>query len=624
MHSGQGDEASENTYRPMPLPDEPRPPAASEVRQGVVFPAHGDPWQPPAEDRWAQPGADATRPATPGAQPAAGRPWGEPQPTPPQPDEGAEATRLLTPYGSGTHAGAPQQQGFGAAPTSPVPPAAPGFGEPQGYVQLGHPDQPSYTGQPPYTGQPEHFPQGGHPAQPQHPGQQAPDAAYGDPYGGGPRPGSGDAEKTQLIPPYTQHPLPPLDGPAHLGPGGVAGDGDKTQLMAPYREPSAALPAQPEELRQPLPPEQSFAAPVPPLPQGPPPAGARIPAAVEAPMPGAAPYAIRPGTPDEHPPPAYGNEPAPVEPTQQLPRFTDSWDQGPQGPHQGQGHGQGGAGFGAQEQGQAAPDDDYDYLYRRDDEPPRQPAPQAPQAPAAYDRMPGHGGPHDGGPGANRYDGGGYDGGRYDDGPRRKKPSPVVLVGVGVAVLAVVGVGAGALLSGGGSGKDQQPAGATSSAGAGSSGGSDAAQAQAKQLDGLLQTSDGSRTAVINAVASIKTCSNLGTSASDLRTAAGQRDDLVTKLSHMDLGQLPDHAELVSQLTIAWKASAAADKHYAAWADEVAGKKGCQKGHAKSTVEAQRGNASSGEATLAKKRAADLWNPIAQRYGLTQRQYTQL
>ncbi|PWI45908.1 hypothetical protein [Streptomyces sp. ICBB 8177] len=603
MHSGQGDEASENTYRPMPLPDEPRPPAASEVRQGVVFPAHGDPWQPPAEDRWAQPGADATRPVAPAAQPAAGQPWGEQRPMPPQADDSAEATRLLTPYGSGTQAGAPQQQGFGAVPSAP---AAPGFGEPQGYVQLGHPGQPSYTGQP------EHFPQGGHSAQPQHPGHAAPGAAYGDPYGGVPRPGSGDSEKTQLIPPYTQHPLPPLDGPSHAG--GDAGDGDKTQLMAPYRQPAAALPAQPEELRQPLPPEQSFAAPVPPLPQGPPPAGARPPAAAEPPMPGTAPYAIRPGTPDEHPPPAYGSEPAPVEPTQQLPRFTDSWDQGPQG--------QGGAGFGAEGQGQVAPDDDYDYLYRREDEPPRQPAPQAP--PAAYDRTPGYGGPRDVDPGANRYDGGGYDASRYADGPRRKKPSPAVLVGVGVAVLAVVGVGAGALLSGGGSGKDQQPAGATSSAAAGSAGRSDTAQAQAKQLDGLLQTSDGSRTAVINAVASIKTCSNLGTSASDLRTAAGQRGDLVTKLSQLDLGQLPNHAELVSQLTIAWKASAAADKHYAAWADEVAGKKGCQKGHAKNTVEAQRGNVSSGEATLAKKRAADLWNPIAQRYGLTQRQYTQL
>jgi serine/threonine-protein kinase len=219
--------------------------------------------------------------------------------------------------------------------------------------------------------------------------------------------------------------------------------------------------------------------------------------------------------------------------------------------------------------------------------------------------------------------GAGFDAGYADPAPAGgRRLSLGALIGIGVAGLALIGIVVGTVLDVGGN--DQQPAAnASATSGSGQSG-PDTPQAQAKSLDALLQSSKSSRTAVIDAVASIKQCSNLAGSATDLRTAASRRDDLVTKLSQLTFDKLPGHGDLVAQLTTAWKASAAADNHYAAWADQVAGAKGCPNGNATKTEQTDQGNAASEQATLAKKKAAALWNPIAQQYGLPQRQITEL
>jgi len=98
----------------------------------------------------------------------------------------------------------------------------------------------------------------------------------------------------------------------------------------------------------------------------------------------------------------------------------------------------------------------------------------------------------------------------------------------------------------------------------------------------------------------------------------------VTRLKALPVGQLPSHAELTDALTKAWQASASADNHYAAWADQVGGKKGCKKGQARPTGQTAAGNRESGTASQQKVKAAQLWNAIAKTYGLTQRQPTQL
>ncbi|UUU40689.1 hypothetical protein [Streptomyces sp. NBC_00162] len=210
--------------------------------------------------------------------------------------------------------------------------------------------------------------------------------------------------------------------------------------------------------------------------------------------------------------------------------------------------------------------------------------------------------------------------------PRRVSPAIIAAVVIG---LAVVGLGVGSLL---GDGKPQNndpgavPPAATASGGSAAPGGEapvDPARPQAVQLDKLLADSNDSRAAVIKAVEDIKSCSNLDQAAADLRDAARQREELVTRLQELKVDQLPDHAKLTAALTKAWQSSAAADNSYAAWADDVDDDK-CKDGKAKNSENASAGNKASGEATKAKESAAVLWNNIAAKYSLTKRDKSQL
>jgi hypothetical protein len=216
-------------------------------------------------------------------------------------------------------------------------------------------------------------------------------------------------------------------------------------------------------------------------------------------------------------------------------------------------------------------------------------------------------------------------GGRRGGGRGGSRTPLIAAIGIGIVVL---GVGAGALLGGGGGddGKDKnQPVSATAPATNGSaSPAADPAKQQAVALDKLLADSGDSRASVIRAVADVKRCDNLGKAASDLRDAAKQRNQLVTRLSGLSVDKLPNHAALATALTKAWQASAAADNHYAAWADQVGGRKGCKKGQARPSGQTQAGNRASGTASQQKAQAAGMWNAIAKTYGLTQRQPTQL
>jgi hypothetical protein len=202
----------------------------------------------------------------------------------------------------------------------------------------------------------------------------------------------------------------------------------------------------------------------------------------------------------------------------------------------------------------------------------------------------------------------------------------IAAIGIGIVVL---GVGVGALLSGGGDdshgdgGKNvSASAPATAQSGGGAADG--AAKQQAVALDNLLADSGSSRASVIKSVADVKSCVNQGPAAAALRAAAQQRAGLVNDLSKLAVDKLPNHAALTAALTSAWQASAAADNHYAAWADQMGPHRGCRKGHSRPTPQQQAGNRASGTASAQKAKAAPLWNAIAKTYGLTQRQPTQL
>ncbi|MFE4916665.1 hypothetical protein ACFRCX_34775 [Streptomyces sp. NPDC056652] len=561
--------------------DEPQHPAARPAHEGVVLPSDGSgPWIPGTA-------ADQDR-----AVPAGGQPWGQPW----GPQDSHQD----------------QQPGYGGgAPSAPQ-----GQGVPQSYGQTyeqtyGQSYEPRQGGQsygaplPPAQGQPL---QGQQPVQGQHlQGQHLQgQPAEGQPYA--PYQQYPQYPQGQQLPPAQSQPLPqplppaqphaqPLPLPAeasapgsadatqYLPPVPAMGDSDATQFIAPVP------PGQPGPGM--LPPESSAEA-TQYLPStAPPPQGADsdatqfiapVPAQGAPAAPSGAPYGIRPGAPGDRQPPAEFDN---------LFR-TD-------GP---------GGGQGAESTQQMPP-----IGAGRGPQPPQQPQQQRGpygQQPAAYQQPPARQDPAGGGRGA-----------------ARRKSSRVPVIAAVVVGCAVLGLGAGALMSGGGDAPkdDSKTVGSASSPSTEPStqaAAPDPVKRQAEALDKLLADSNDSRSAVISAVENIKSCDNLDQAATDLHGAAEQRRGLVTQLEALTLDKLPNHAALTSALTDAWQASASADDHYAQWAKQTKGKKGCKDGRARTTSQAAKANQASGEATAAKQKASGLWNSIATKYDLTERAPTQL
>ncbi|MCX5558561.1 hypothetical protein [Streptomyces sp. NBC_00038] len=508
--------------------------------------------------------------------------------------------------------GAQQPQGFAPQSQSqsqPAPGAGPLPPEGASAPSYGNAQAPSYGGAqaPSYGGHDGGVPQGPAAAQPLPPV----DAGVGGGAGAGssvPLPPTVEDGATQYIPhippapgavegatQYIPHIPPAASVPA---PAAVPDEG-ATQYIPPVG-PGALPPEVQADATQFLGrPPQAGAGPLPPAAHPDAQATQYIP-----PVPaqsGGTPYGVRPGGPEDRQPPAefdnlFRSEPAAPASTQQLPRFDPSAQHGagaPQGAH---------ASYGAQAPGGYGGQNPGAY------------GAQAPGAPGAP-----------GGRAAARR-GGASDGGGGRGGRGGSRVPLIAAVGIGIAVL---GIGAGALLSSGGgddSDDNSTTVSATSPATEGSSSASaaDPAKAQAVELDKLLADANASRDSVISAVANVTACKNLAQAASDLRAAANQRGELVTRLDALSLDKLPNHAELTTALTNGWKASESADNHYAAWADQAAGKKGCKNGQARGTGQSQAAVKDSGTASTAKEKAAKLWNSIASTYGLTERTRTQL
>ncbi|MEV6439251.1 hypothetical protein [Streptomyces anulatus] len=521
--------------------------------------------------------ADGGAPWTPGAPgagqggqqgeqavPAGGQPWGQ-QWGPPGPQE-------------------QPQGGYGYPPAQPLPPAQQSPG-PDVYQQPGvyqQPQQPGVYQQPQqqpgsYQQQPPQQPGSYQPPQHQQPG------AYQPQYPQPPQPQ-----------PYAQ-PLPPEAGPA--GQGGQGGHGGQGGQGAPGGDADAT----------------QYIAPVPggPGPVGPAQGGGDADATqLIPPVPGGAPYGIRPGAPGDRQPPAefdnlFRSE-QPSGATQQMPQF-DAGRQSPP-PYQQQGH-----------QSQQQPPSPYQQQGHQPQQQP-QGGQLPPQAPGGYQS------------GLQGFQGRAEQDGpvpqRSGDAPRRRS-AHVPLIAAVVVGCAVIGLGAGALLSGGDdSGEDdKQPVAAQSSPATEptAKAAPDPAKPQAEALDKLLADSNNSRAAVISAVEKIKSCKELDQANTDLKGAAQQRRDLVTRLEALTVDKLPQNAELTASLNRAWKASAAADEHYATWARQAKKNKSvCKGGQARSTSETAKANQQSGVATQAKREASKLWNEIAAKYGLTKHGFTEL
>ncbi|WP_225824494.1 hypothetical protein [Streptomyces naphthomycinicus] len=568
-------------------------PSARPAREGIVLPSDGG--EPLLPGMTAAPA-----PATPAGGQAWGGSWGPGQQEPRQ-DQGwppAAAPQWGTPGGPG------QQAPAGPGPLPPEgaqPPSyggqAPGYdggtpaghgGQPAQYGgQSGDPgaysggpgpggygaaQQPAYGAPDPYGQQPQQYP-----AQPAGPAAPLPPAlpdAY--PAAGAPLPPTADGA-TQYIPPV---PAAPADEGA-------------TQYLPPVQ----AAPA--DGATQYLPPV---------------PAGPSGPGVHEA-----ATQYIPPVASGALPPESGGEETRYLGqvPRQTAPAHSDAEATQYIPPYAGQGPGQG---QGADRQ----PPAEFDNLFRGGTAAEDAPAGSTQQLPRVQQQDPYPG------PAQSSYRPAqpSYDDGPDDHGGRRGGRSRVPLIAAIGIGLIVVGVGAGALLSSGG-GEDKGSDGQTVAAASPTTRDSasptvDPARQQAVELDKLLADSGSSRASVIQAVGNVRQCDNLDQAAAGLRDAAGQRGRLVTRLGKLSVDKLPGNAELTAALTKAWQASAAADNHYAAWAGQAKNRKICRKGHARATGETQAGDRESGTASAQKAKAAALWNVIAKKYGLTQRQPTQL
>ncbi|WP_069885914.1 hypothetical protein [Streptomyces luteocolor] len=606
QQSGQGAASSD-----------PQQPAARPAHEGVVLPADG--------------GAPLL-PGTAGrhSAPTGGSPWGEPWgPESAGPPPGGHT------YGQGQAWDTPQQPA--AQPLPPEGTPQQGYGaqgyDSQGYGAQGHAPQ-GYAPQP----QASH---GAH-AAPQSRGAHAapaPQQGHGAPsYGGQPVQGAHGAHQghgahaapqAQPLPPVAQHqqlpagpppavqvpqsmPLPSVAAP------GAPSDGDATQYIPPvpagadegatqYIPPVPAAGGADEGATQYIPPVGPGALP----PETPAADATQFLGRPNAPVTGAAPGALPAAA-------APGAMPPGASPDSEATQYIAPVPGAPAG--QGVPPEPAAAPYGIRPgaPGDRQPPAEFDSLFRTE-----------PEGPASTQQMPRVEVP---GPAPAPGQGGGGRGhgsrGRAGGGGGSKKVPLLAVVGVGIAAL---GIGAGALLSSGGGEDDEKkddgkPVSASAEPDERPSPTADPAKDQAVALDKLLADSNNSRDSVIAAVRNVGSCKNLGQSAKDLRAAAKQRNGLVTRLAGLKVDKLPANDQLTASLTKAWKASAAADNHYAAWADQVAraGKKGCKKGHARTTSQTAAGNRQSGAATTAKEQAANHWNAIARKYGLTQRNKTQL
>ncbi|MFD7468279.1 hypothetical protein [Streptomyces tendae] len=566
-------------------------PSPRQAREGIVLPSDGgEPLLPGLAGAPVGPQAGGPAPASapPGGQ-AWDRPWGPDQQQSPSSGQGWPTPPGAEPWGApetpqqsappSTQAWPPAQgaQAPGALPPQagpgPLPPEGaqpPSYGTPAGDQSYGA--QPSYGQQQPQHHQQPH-------QQPQH------------------------HQQHQQLPQHQQHgggvaPLPPADEGAtqyipHIPPAGPPADEGATQYLPPV--PPAGPGALPPER-----PAQPYAA-------------------ESTQYLGQAPHYAAQPVAGHQPPPAA---PAPAaNPDAEATQYIAPVPGGPAGAPFG-------AGPGSDEGRQ--PPAEFDNLFRgapgadgpasATQQMPRFDAPQAPYPSAQSGYAPQ--GPGGGGGGRRRgNDDGGGRGGRSGS-----RVPLLAAVGVGIVV---VGVGAGAMMAGGGEDEDKggnqtvsATAPASESASAPASPSVDPARQQAVELDKLLADSGTGRTTVINAVGDVKTCDNLSQAAKDLREAAKQRSGLVDSLAKLSVDELPQHTELTTALNKAWQASASADNHYAAWADRTAGKKGCKKG--KAATQPSAANRESGTASKEKAKAAKLWNAIAKKYGLTERQPTQL
>jgi hypothetical protein len=140
----------------------------------------------------------------------------------------------------------------------------------------------------------------------------------------------------------------------------------------------------------------------------------------------------------------------------------------------------------------------------------------------------------------------------------------------------------------------------------------------ARALDDLLDRSTQARSSVSSTAVGLQSCRITPAKAASTFRAAGQlRAELGQQASALNVTALTGGDQAVQAFVAMQRASQQADDAFAAWADEV-GTSGCR-GQAPHTHNWELGNQYSADASAAKARFVQVWNPIAQANGLNTR-----
>jgi hypothetical protein len=138
----------------------------------------------------------------------------------------------------------------------------------------------------------------------------------------------------------------------------------------------------------------------------------------------------------------------------------------------------------------------------------------------------------------------------------------------------------------------------------------------AEQADGVARVLNDAgpvRQRAADAVRNVAACTDVHTAAAALRAGAAARGASLERARTLAVDLLDRGDELRAQLVVALAHAQRADEAYAVWAEAV-DLTGCRSA-AMHGPERRAGDAEAQAATAARKQVAELWNPLAERYG---------
>ncbi|MEV4629456.1 zinc ribbon domain-containing protein [Micromonospora sp. NPDC049523] len=144
-----------------------------------------------------------------------------------------------------------------------------------------------------------------------------------------------------------------------------------------------------------------------------------------------------------------------------------------------------------------------------------------------------------------------------------------------------------------------------------------AGRAQAVVLDQLLADSVASRRKLVQANEWVSGCTNLARAVTALRQVGDERRGQLARVAALPLDALASGEDLRHALRVALQHSLNADEHYVEWAAGMESSR-CR-GSARLTAARKDGEAESDAAGAAKTEVVELWNPVADEFGLPRR-----